>query len=279
MIQEHERGAGSWHSEWRPLTELLTVTGSAASWLRTSWKPSRSTRTRCAPESKATPAPHPRNLSTSPGAPMIPYHRVTGPEDAPVLVLSNSLGATLQMWDPQAKALARTFRLVRYDTRGHGKSDTPPGRTRSRRRPRRDRPARRPRGRARALRRPLARRDDRPVARINAPERIDKLVLLATSPKMGPPEMWWTARSPCASGHRGDLDGTFERWFTEAYRAEHDLSEWREMFVDVPDEGYASCCSIIEQMDLTDGLPHMTRPRWSSAARRTRRRRRRTTRR
>ena len=36
MIQEHERGAGSWHSEWRPLTELLTVTGSAASWLRTS---------------------------------------------------------------------------------------------------------------------------------------------------------------------------------------------------------------------------------------------------
>jgi 3-carboxy-cis,cis-muconate cycloisomerase len=36
MLQEHERGAGSWHSEWRPLTELLTVTGSAANWLRTS---------------------------------------------------------------------------------------------------------------------------------------------------------------------------------------------------------------------------------------------------
>ena len=36
MVQEHERGAGSWHSEWRPLTQLLTTTGSAASWLRTS---------------------------------------------------------------------------------------------------------------------------------------------------------------------------------------------------------------------------------------------------
>lgn len=36
MVQEHERAAGAWHSEWRPLTELLTVTGSAASWLRTS---------------------------------------------------------------------------------------------------------------------------------------------------------------------------------------------------------------------------------------------------
>jgi 3-carboxy-cis,cis-muconate cycloisomerase len=36
MVQEHERGAGSWHSEWRPLTDLLIATGSAASWLRTS---------------------------------------------------------------------------------------------------------------------------------------------------------------------------------------------------------------------------------------------------
>jgi len=35
MVQEHERGAGSWHSEWRPLTQLLTTVGSAASWLRT----------------------------------------------------------------------------------------------------------------------------------------------------------------------------------------------------------------------------------------------------
>jgi len=36
MVQEHERGAGSWHSEWRPLGDLLTTVGSAASWLRTS---------------------------------------------------------------------------------------------------------------------------------------------------------------------------------------------------------------------------------------------------
>ncbi|WP_163512981.1 3-carboxy-cis,cis-muconate cycloisomerase [Fodinicola acaciae] len=36
MVQEHERAAGSWHAEWRTLTELLTVTGSAAHWLRVS---------------------------------------------------------------------------------------------------------------------------------------------------------------------------------------------------------------------------------------------------
>ena len=53
---------------------------------------------------------------------MIPHHIVTGPEDAPVLVLSNSLGTTHEMWDQQAGALAERFRLVRYDTRGHGGS-------------------------------------------------------------------------------------------------------------------------------------------------------------
>ena len=58
-------------------------------------------------------------------------------------------------------------------------------------------------------------------------------------------------------GTEAIVDGTFERWFTEAYRKANDLSDWREMFVGVSDEGYASCCSIIEQMDLTDGLPHV----------------------
>ena len=58
---------------------------------------------------------------------MIPHHVVTGPEDAPTLVLSNSLGTTLRMWDPQIDALAERFRVVRYDTRGHGESDTPHG--------------------------------------------------------------------------------------------------------------------------------------------------------
>ncbi len=52
-----------------------------------------------------------------------------GPEDAPVLVLSNSLGTALEMWDEQAPALAGRFRLLRYDTRGHRGSPAPPGPT------------------------------------------------------------------------------------------------------------------------------------------------------
>ncbi len=52
---------------------------------------------------------------------------IDGPEDGPPLVFSNSLGASLRMWQPQVDALAREFRVVRYDQRGHGASGLPPG--------------------------------------------------------------------------------------------------------------------------------------------------------
>jgi pimeloyl-ACP methyl ester carboxylesterase len=52
--------------------------------------------------------------------------RLEGPEDAPVLVLSNSLGTALGMWDDQVPALREQFRILRYDTRGHGASPAPP---------------------------------------------------------------------------------------------------------------------------------------------------------
>jgi pimeloyl-ACP methyl ester carboxylesterase len=55
------------------------------------------------------------------------HHLLEGPEDAPVLVLSNSLGTTLAIWDEQAPALSERFRLLRYDHRGHGGSPVPPG--------------------------------------------------------------------------------------------------------------------------------------------------------
>src|SRR5258705_13918842 len=54
------------------------------------------------------------------------HHEVTGPVDAPVVVLSNSLGTTLEMWDRQREALAG-YRVVRYDERGHGRSPVPAG--------------------------------------------------------------------------------------------------------------------------------------------------------
>src|SRR5258708_12008672 len=52
---------------------------------------------------------------------------VEGRQSGPTLMLSNSLGTTLQMWEPQMKALSQLFRVIRYDRRGHGKSSVPPG--------------------------------------------------------------------------------------------------------------------------------------------------------
>ena len=52
---------------------------------------------------------------------------ITGPDDEPVLVLSNSLGSTGAMWDPQVPTLAERLRVVRYEHRGHGGSPVPPG--------------------------------------------------------------------------------------------------------------------------------------------------------
>jgi len=55
-------------------------------------------------------------------------YQVDGPEGAPWLVLSNSLATNLHMWDPQAAELSKSYRVLRYDQRGHGDTEAPAGR-------------------------------------------------------------------------------------------------------------------------------------------------------
>jgi 3-oxoadipate enol-lactonase len=193
---------------------------------------------------------------------MIPFHTVTGPEDAPVLLLSNSLGATLDMWDPQAEQLAERFRLVRYDTRGHGSSATPPGSYSI------DDVGQDvidlldhlDIGRAHVAGLSLGGMTAMWVA-INAPERVDKLILLCTSPQLGPREGWVDRANTVRTwGTKAIVDATLERWFTEGYRAHNDVSAIREMFVAIDGEGYANCCSVIEHMDLVPNLDGISAP-------------------
>jgi 3-oxoadipate enol-lactonase len=191
-------------------------------------------------------------------------HEIAGPDDGPTVVLSNSLGSTAAMWDPQVPTLAQRLRVVRYDHRGHGGSPVPPG--------------------------PYALEDlgadalgllDRLGLErvhwcglslggmvgmwlaVNAPERIDRLVLCCTSARLGPPEMWaQRAETVRAEGVEAIADAGLERWLTEGFRAREPqtTAEVRAMLVATPDEGYAGCCAAIEHMDLVGDLGTIRAP-------------------
>jgi 3-oxoadipate enol-lactonase len=195
----------------------------------------------------------------------VPVHFVAeGPPDAPVLVLSNSLGSTLAMWDPQVPVLARHFRVVRYDHRGHGGSPVPPG----------------PYEIADLGADLLGLLDGLGVARAHicglslggmvgmwvaahAPERVDRLVLCCSSARLGPPEAWLQrAATVRAQGTGAVADAVVGRWFTPGYAARNPalVARMRAMIAATPAEGYAACCDAIARMDLEPDLQAIGAP-------------------
>jgi 3-oxoadipate enol-lactonase len=187
-----------------------------------------------------------------------------GPEDAPVLVLSNSLGTSLEMWDDQVPVLGDRFRLLRYDTRGHGRSPAPPG--------------------------PYAIGDlGGDVVRLldrlgierasfcglsvggmtgmwlaaESPERVERLVLLCTSALLGPKGVWdERIATATEQGMAALVDGVIERWFTPAFRQENPatVEKMAATLRETDPEGYAGCCAAIRDMDLRDRLPSIEAP-------------------
>jgi 3-oxoadipate enol-lactonase len=192
------------------------------------------------------------------------HHVVEGPPDAPALVLVNSLGATLAMWEPQIEELAGRFRVVRFDLRGHGRSPVPPG----------------PYGLDDLGADVVALLDRLDVARahvagvslgamtamwlgIHAADRLDRLVLCCTSAKLGPPSMWEERIARVRAGEIGAVaDAVMARWVTPAWAAEHptEVRRLRDMIAATPPEGYAGCCAAIEAMDLEDELAAIAAP-------------------
>ena len=191
-------------------------------------------------------------------------HELAGREDAPPLVLSNSLGSTIAMWDPQVPALARDLRVVRYDHRGHGASPVPRG----------------PYSLDDLGADALALLDRLGLERvrwcglslggmvgmwlgINAPQRIERLVLCCTSAQLGPPEMWaQRAATVRAEGVEAIADAGLERWLTAGFREREPeaTAQVRAMLVATPAEGYASACAAIEHMDLVPQLRTIAAP-------------------
>jgi 3-oxoadipate enol-lactonase len=192
------------------------------------------------------------------------HAEIEGPERAPVLMLSNSLGTDLHMWDEQAGPLTRHFRLVRYDRRGHGKSDAPKG----------------PYTMERLGRDVLGVLDGLGIQKINwcglsmggmvgmwlganAGNRIDKLILSNTSAHFPDPTVW-DARIKMVRdvGLAGIVDTNMERWFTKSFRerASQTMAKMRKMFVATNIEGYIGCGEAIRDMDHRPLLPKIMAP-------------------
>jgi 3-oxoadipate enol-lactonase len=169
-----------------------------------------------------------------------------------IVVLSGSLGSTLEMWDPQLPALTPRLRVLRYDHPGHG--DSPLLEARS----------------VPALADELLKLlDELGIARfslcglslggavamrlaLDVPERVDGLVLASTSARFGTPEFWQErADTVRGEGVEAIADVVLERWFTPGFPH---VRRYRRMLLSTPAEGYARCCEAVRDWDVRGAL-------------------------
>jgi 3-oxoadipate enol-lactonase/4-carboxymuconolactone decarboxylase len=192
------------------------------------------------------------------------HYRLEGPSDGPTVLLSSSLGTTLDMWDEQVAPLTGYLRVLRYDHRGHGRTPAPPG----------------PYTMADIAGDVLELLDHLGIEKVSVvglslggmvgmwlgvhrPERVDRLVLCCTAPFLGPPEMWAArAAQVRAEGTTSLLPGLFERWFTTRTRTERPelVERFAGMLSAVEAEGYACCCEAIASMDQRGELARVAAP-------------------
>lgn len=192
------------------------------------------------------------------------HWRMDGNPQAPVLLLSNSLGTNLSMWDAQIPSFARTFCVLRYDTRGHGESSVTPG-TYTIDQLGKD---------------AVALLDELQIERAhfcglsmggmigmwlgrNAPQRLDKLVLCNTAAQVGTAESW-NARIDTVEreGMRPVAAAIIERWFTPEFRAASPakITPILRMLEDVPPKGYQACCAAVRDMDQREDVHTINAP-------------------
>jgi 3-oxoadipate enol-lactonase len=183
------------------------------------------------------------------------HHRVDGPGGAPPLLLGNSLGTALEMWDGVVAQLDGAVRAVRFDHRGQGASPEPPA----------------PYAIADLGADVLALMDELGIGRAcycgvsiggmvglwlaaHAPERIDRLVVCCSSAHLTNPDAWaQRAATVRAAGSTAPIaDAVAGRWLTPGFAAEHPemLAALRDMLRASPPAGYAACCDMLAQLDL-----------------------------
>ena len=187
-----------------------------------------------------------------------------GSPGAVPLVLSNSLGTDVTLWDTQVDQFAVHHSVWRYDTRGHGQSDVPAGESTAER-----------------LGHDLLAVIDATGAdqvdlcgvsiggltalwvAIHAPHRIRRLVLANTAARIGSSELWTERiRAARADGMRPLATAAMPRWFTDAYRLQQPavVARFQETMAGTSVDGYASCCAVLRDADLRAMAPQVGCP-------------------
>ena len=192
------------------------------------------------------------------------HYVLEGADTAPVVMLANSLGTDISMWEPQMAALTRDFRVLRYDARGHGDSAVTPG----------------PYSVAQLGRDALALLDHLAIDRahfcglsmggmtgmwvgIHAPDRIEKLVLANTAARIAPPAIWDTRIDRVNAGGMAAIsDAVLTRWFTPEFMEAQPatIAAMRTMLERTPAAGYTACCAAVRDMDQRDAIGGITLP-------------------
>jgi 3-oxoadipate enol-lactonase len=191
-------------------------------------------------------------------ADLVVHYAVDGSPDAPVVMLANSLGTSFPMWDAQLLALARSHRVLRYDMRGHGLTDVTPS--------------------ADTLAAGIERLADDAIALLDVlglhrvavvglsiggmvaqrvasryPQRVEALVLCATTSRGGPPSVWDARIATVESdGVEAIVDATMGHWFTEhAHTNRPELVRgFANMVARTPLAGYVAGCRAVRDADL-----------------------------
>jgi 3-oxoadipate enol-lactonase len=192
------------------------------------------------------------------------HYQFDGPLGAPVLLLSNSLGTDLAMWEAQMPRLTRDHRVLRYDTRGHGQSSVPPG----------------PYTIERLGTDVIALLDHLALDRVtfcglslggmtgmwlgtHVPARIARLVLANTAARVAAPELY-DARIDTvnAGGIAAISDAVLARWFTPSFIAREPatLIAMKAMMERTPAPGYVACCAAIRDMDQREEVKAIAAP-------------------
>ena len=186
------------------------------------------------------------------------HYELSGPDKAPVLVFSNSLGANFSMWDPQMAEFRKKWRTLRYDTRGHGQSSATPG------------PYTIDQLGQDVLDLLAAVSVDKFAfcglslggltgmwLAVHAAERVQKLVLCSTGAKIGNAQLWnGRIETVRKDGMKSLAPAVVERWFTARFREQQPetMQRIKKMVESANPEGYAACCGALRDADLRESI-------------------------